>query len=318
MKRRNFVGTMAASTALLASGRWPDVNLALASMPPLPKRVLGKTGIDVSTIGFSGIVARDNTPEAIDHVVGESIDLGVNYFDVAASYGNSEERLAPAIAGRRDKIILASKSRERTAEGAKTEFERSRGHLKTDWFDLFLVHGIQHVDKDVDAAFAKGGAMEFFLEKKKSGEIRHLGFSAHSTEAALAAMDRYDFEFLYFPISYVSYYKGGFGPEVLAKAKEKEIPVVCLKAMARQHWPKDTPKEQRCAKCWYQPIEDPEEASLALRWSLSQGTVSVLPPGDENMYRRTLALGSNLAPITEAESERLRLLAETQTPLFPR
>lgn len=318
MKRRRFVGTVAASSAWLASELWPDPNIALASMPPLPKRQLGKTGLNLSAIGFSGIVARNNTPEAVDRAVGESLDLGVNFFDTAASYGNSEEMLGPVLAPHREKIILATKTRERTKEGAKAEFERSCELLRTDRFDLYLVHGIQHVQKDVEPAFAKGGAMEFLLEKKKSGEIRHLGFSAHSTESAMLAMDLYDFDFLYFPISYVSYYKGGFGPEVLERAKEREIPVVCLKAMARQHWPEEIPKEERCAKCWYQPIEDPEEASLALRWSLSQSTVSVLPPGEEALYRRTLALGDNLAPISDEESERLKTLSENQRPLFPR
>jgi predicted aldo/keto reductase-like oxidoreductase len=318
MKRRGFIRTVAASTAWLASGGWPDVDRVLAAMPPLPKRALGKTGLQLSTIGFSGLVARDNTLQDIDRAVGESRDLGVNYFDIAFSYGNSEEKLAPVLSPIRDKILLTSKSRKRSAEEARAEFEKSCEIMKTDWFDLYLVHGIQDVEKDVDAAFAKGGAMEFFQEMKKSGQIRHLGFSAHSTEAALKAMDLYDFEFLYFPISYVSFYQGDFGPQVLARAKEKGIPVVCLKALARQHWPEDIPKEERCKGCWYQPIEDAEEASLALRWALSQGTVSILPPGNPEMYRRTLALASNLAPITEEEAERLKSLSEDKKPLFPR
>jgi predicted aldo/keto reductase-like oxidoreductase len=320
MKRREFIGTMAASATWLASGKaWPQDDTGLPEpASTLPKRPLGKTGLNLSVIGFSGIVARGNTPEGVDRAVGVSRDLGINYFDTAASYGNSEEMLSPAIQPHRKDIILATKTRERTREGAEAEFNRSCQLLKTDYFDMFLVHGIQHVDRDVDPAFAAGGAMEYLLEKKKAEQIRFLGFSAHSTEAALLAMDRYDFDFFYFPVSYVSFYTGSFGPEVLAKAQEKGVPCVSLKAMARQHWPADFPKEQRCDGCWYEPIDDPAEGSLALRWALSQGVASILPPGNEMLYRQTLALSGNLAPITESETDQLQLMAADKIPLFPR
>jgi predicted aldo/keto reductase-like oxidoreductase len=316
MKRREFLGAMAASTTWLAAGAaWPEAH---ADLPPVPRRPLGNTGIELPVIGFGGLVARDNSPEAVERAVVEALEIGVNYFDTAASYGNSEAMLAPSLKPRRDQIILATKTRERSREGAAAEFARSCDILGTDHFDMFLVHGIQHVDKDVEAAFAAGGAMEFLTEKKKSGEIRLLGFSAHSTESALLAMDRYDFDFFYFPINYTAWYKGKFGPEVLAAAKAKEVPYVALKAQARQHWPEGTPKEARCDKCWYQPFESDEEASLALRWALSQGVTSILPPGNEDLYRRTLSLRGNLAPITEEETARLAALAEEQSPLFPR
>lgn len=316
MRRREFIGTLAASTAWLASGAaWSSTAAALST---LPKRPLGKTGVDLSVIGFGGLVARDNTPEATERAVAESIEMGINFFDTAASYGDSEVMLAPVLKSRRNEIILATKTRERTREGAAAEFARSCEILGTPYFDMFLVHGIQHVDTDVEPAFAAGGAMEFLLEKKKSGEIRLLGFSAHSTEAALRAMDLYDFDFFYFPVNYSAYFKGDFGPAVLARAAEQELPCVALKALARQKWPEGTPREARCPKCWYQPIEDPEEASLALRWALSQDVVSILPPGDADLYRRALELRGDLRPITPAETDHLRMLARDQAPLFPR
>jgi predicted aldo/keto reductase-like oxidoreductase len=317
MKRREFLGAMAASTTWLAGGAaWSQA--AAGDLPPVPRRPLGKSGIELPVIGFGGLVARDNSPEAVERAVAEAMEMGINYFDTAASYGNSEAMLAPSLKPRREQIILATKTRERSSEGAAAEFARSCEILGTDHFDMFLVHGIQHVDKDVEPAFAAGGAMEFLTAKKKSGEIRLLGFSAHSTEAALLAMDRYDFDFFYFPVNYTAWYKGKFGPEVLAAAKAKEIPCVALKAQARQHWPAEVPKEARCAKCWYQPIESQEEAGLALRWALSQGVTSILPPGNEDLYRRTLALRGDLSAITEEETSRLMSLAEEQTPLFPR
>jgi len=318
MKRREFVGAMAASATWLASGQaWPAIPEHVLT-GPLPKRALGKTGLDLSVIGFGGIVARDNSPPEIDRVVGESVDLGINFFDTAASYGNSEEMMAPVIKARRKDIILATKTRQRTRAGAEEEFARSCELLGTDYFDMFLVHAIQHVDQDVEAAFAPGGAMEFLLERKQAGQIRHLGFSSHSTESAVLAMDLYDFDFFYFPVSYVAYYEGNFGPEVLAKAREKQVPCVALKALARQFWPDDVPQEERCHRCWYQPIDDPAEGSLALRWALSQGVVSILPPGHPDFYAQALTLRHDLRPITPEETAQLQAMAKGKRPMFPR
>jgi predicted aldo/keto reductase-like oxidoreductase len=319
MKRRTFMSAMAASAASMAIA--PSWSSLLAAGRTLPKRPLGKTGLELSVIGFGGVVARGTPHEGVERVVDASLDLGINFYDTAASYGNSEEMMAPVLKSRRQNIILATKTRERTAEGARAEFEKSCETFGTDYFDMFLVHAIQHIDRDIEPAFGPGGAMEYLLERKEAGQIRNLGFSAHSTEAALMALDNYPFDFFYLPVSYVSYYKGNFGPAVLAKAKEMDVPVVSLKAMARQNWPAGFPREDRPEKCWYEPIEDLEEASLALRWALSQEQlVSVLPPGNEEYYRRTLALSEDLSPITPEETERLRAMAmaDAMNPLFPR
>lgn len=315
MKRREFIGTLAGSAAMLTAVPTAHPEDAGGA---LPKRPLGTTGLSLSVIGFSGLVARDSSPEAADRIVGESLEKGVNFFDAAASYGNSEEMLAPILRPHRKDIILSSKTRERTREGAERDFSRSCEIYGTDYFDLYLVHGIQDVARDVDAAFSSGGVMEWALEKRQAGGIRFLGFSAHSTEAALAALDRHPFDFFYFPISYVPYLKADFGPAVLAKASEKSVPCVSLKSLARQRWPEGSSKSDRCAKCWYQPIEDAVEASLAIRWALSQQVVSILPPGEEQYYRMALTLSGNLSPITPEETERLRTLAADMLPLFPR
>ncbi len=321
MKRRQFLGAVAAGTSILATGHWPSAaqeKEKLDALSKLPRRALGKTGLELPVIGFGGIVARGKTPEEVERSVGLSLDLGIDYFDTAASYGNSEFMLGPVIGPRRERITLATKTRERTAEGAKAEFEQSCELLGTGYFDMFLVHAIQDVERDVEAAFAQGGCMEFLTKKKASGEIRLLGFSAHSEEAALRAMELYDFDFFYYPVNYVAWYTGKFGPDVLAQAEKQGVPCVALKALARQKWPADIPRSERCEGCWYQPIEAQEEASLALRWSLSQGIVSALPPGNETLYRRALTLADNLSPITPEETAQLRQLAMGQSPLFPR
>jgi hypothetical protein len=131
-------------------------------------------------------------------------------------------------------------------------------------------------------------------------------------------MNRWDFDFFYFPVSYVTHYKSGFGPAALDAAEATGTPCISLKAMARQRWPKTVPRADRCSGCWYQPIDDPEEGSLALRWALSRPVTAVLPPAPEDYYVRTLALSGNLAPITDEESRRLKAMAQDKLPLFPR
>jgi hypothetical protein len=170
MKRREFMGAMAASAAWLTSGAisWPMAKALAADLPGrVPRRALGVTGIELPVLGFSGLVARDNSPGGVDRAVAESLELGIDYFDTAASYGNSETMLAPVLAPRRKDLILATKTRERTRDGAAEEFRRSCDILGTDYFDMFLVHGIQHVDKDVDTAFAAGGAMNFCWRRRR-------------------------------------------------------------------------------------------------------------------------------------------------------
>ena len=106
------------------------------------------------------------------------------------------------------------------------ELKRSLERLRTDHLDLYQLHALNNVKKDVDTAFSKGGAMEVFTEAKKSGQVKFLGFSAHSEEAALAAMERYDFDSVLFPVNFACHYKNGFGPKVIAKAREKGVAIL--------------------------------------------------------------------------------------------
>jgi aryl-alcohol dehydrogenase-like predicted oxidoreductase len=146
----------------------------------IPKRKYGKTEVMLSVIGFGGIVVMDTEQEKANRIVAEAYERGVNYFDVAPGYGNAEIKLGPALEPYRKNVFLACKTGHRAYTAAKKDFETSLERLKTDYFDLYQLHGITDVEKDVEAAFAEGGVMKLLLEEKKQGRIRHLGFSAHS------------------------------------------------------------------------------------------------------------------------------------------
>jgi aryl-alcohol dehydrogenase-like predicted oxidoreductase len=188
--------------------------------------------------------------------------------------------------------------------------------LRTDHFDLYQLHAIQHVQKDVDAAFSKGGTMQLLVALKKSGVVRHIGFSAHSIEAALAAMDRYDFDSALFPINYASWNKGDFGPQILKAARAKGVTCLALKGMARQQWPKDDPAKKKFTRCWYQPCTDRREASLALRWTLSLPIAAAIPPADVSLLPLALDIASNFRPIGKDEAQTLASMAADWKPVF--
>jgi predicted aldo/keto reductase-like oxidoreductase len=265
------------------------------------------------------MVIRNLEQERVNRMVAEAVERGVNYFDVAPTYGNAEQLLGPALEPYRKHVFLAEKTRQRSKEGTEQEFNQTLKRLKTNYLDLYQLHAIYDVDRDVKAAFAEDGAMEFIREAKKGGRIRHVGFSAHSTAAALAALDLYDFDSLLFPVNFAAFYKEEFGPEVLEKAKEKGASVMALKSMVRQKWPKDAPDRKKWSPLWYQPTAEEDQADLALRWSLDQPmVVSALPPGDPRLHEMALDLAMRTRPVSIEEERTLRDLAGQMTPLFPR
>src|SRR5579883_1729938 len=201
----------------------------------MQKRPYGNTGVELSILAFGGIIVTNVTTLEANQYVGEAIDHGINYFDVAPSYGNAEEMLGPALAPYRKDVFLACKTTRRDAAGAREEMERSLARLKTDHFDLYQLHAIT-TDDDIEQAFGPGGAMETFVKARQEGKARFLGFSAHSVKAALAAMARFDFNSLLFPLNYVTYELAGFGPQVMETAQKKGVARLALKAMARGPW----------------------------------------------------------------------------------
>ena len=322
MKRREFLKSTLAAGSAVAGGIVPRADAAQSDCGPgctchgnaakLPRRAYGDTGERLSIIGFGGIVVSGAEQEHANRVVAEAVEKGVNYFDVAPSYGDAEIKLGPALEPYRKDVFLACKTEQRTKEETAAELKESLQRLRTDHLDLYQLHAISDVQKDVDAVFAKGGAMEVFLEAKKQGQVRYLGFSAHSEEAALAALDRYDFDSILFPINFATFYQGQLRPAHRCEAaKSKGVARLALKAMAKQKWPKDDPTRKQYSKCWYQPLTDRNEAKLALYFTLSQPITAAIPPGEESLFRMALDLAMDFRPISQKENETLRQMAQS-------
>lgn len=279
----------------------------------LTRREYGKTGEQLSLVGFGAIVVMDETPEDARSHVSWAVDQGVNYFDVAPSYGNAEERLGPALAPFRNCVFLCCKTAQRDAGGASKELEASLKNLRTDHFDLYQLHALT-TPEDVEEAFRTGGVMETVLAAKKAGKLRYIGFSAHSETAALLAMKQFDFDSVLFPINFASWTKGQFGPKVVEEAKKRDVARLALKAMAHGKWPEGKPHRWR--KPWYEPLDDPRKAELALRWTLSQDITAALPPGEWPLFQMAVNIATDFRPITREETSELMALVPNVDALF--
>ncbi len=284
---------------------------------PLPRRVLGKTGISLPVVGFPALALKNGDQETADRAIRGSFDSGVDYFDVAPAYGKDGEceiKLGEGLRGvPRDKYFLACKTQKDDAKEGRIELERSLRRLKTDHFDLYQLHCLQRED-EVKEALGPGGVLEMILKAKEEGKVRHIGFSAHTTEAALAALDGFDFDSCMFPINFVEYYKTGFGREVMARAAEKGVAMISIKPVSRGLWPKGVEKSY---DWWYRPLEDPEEYRLSMNWVLSQpGMVTTLPTSFLDVFDRTVAAARMAEAIRPAEEAKLKELAVACLPIF--
>ncbi len=317
MKRREFFNTSLGAFLLsLFSQRLIAGNGdRKSSVRPMPKRLF-KDDVELSVIGFGGIVVVGMDQSQANAIVRESFERGINYFDVAPSYGDgeAEQKLGPALEPFRKKSFLACKTLRRDAAGAAQELDTSLKRLKTDYFDLYQLHAVTRAD-DVEKIFAPNGAMETFLKARKAGKIKYIGFSAHSEKAALMLLERFEFDSVLFPVNFVNYAQGNFGPIVMKKAKEKGAARLALKAMAYSPWPQGM--ERDCKKCWYRPVDDREMAKQALSFTLSEDVTSAIPPGDENLFRMAMDLAPEIKQLTPLERNRILAQTEGVEPLFP-
>jgi len=308
MDRREFLGAAAVLTA----------SAAYSWSTPLPRRPY-KNGIDLSIIAFGGIVVCGLSQAEASRRVAEAYDRGLNYFDCAPAYfnGEAELKLGEALKPYRSKVFLAEKTGHRDAKGAREELERTLERFHTDHVDLYQFHAVSSME-DVDKILAPGGAAETFFAAKKEGKARHLGFSAHNAPAAVRLMDALELDSVMFPVNVNAWENGGFGPQILSKAKSKGMARMALKALAFGKWPANLKESDRkYPKCWYQPIDDREMASLALRFTLNQDVTAAVPPGDERIFDLALELVSApLPPLSAAELTGLKTRISSLEPVF--
>ncbi|MDR2069849.1 MAG: aldo/keto reductase [Treponema sp.] len=252
----------------------------------MEERILGKTGLSVGVLSFGGIVIRDTLQREAAWIVSNAIERGINYFDVAPSYGNAQQVLGSVIKTKRDKMFLASKTNKRTKDGALKDLYDSLKSLHTDYIDVYQLHAM--TEDEVQKVFGPNGAMDALEMARTKGLIRYIGFSSHYDDAAIKLMQEYDFDTMLFPVNWVSRLKNGVGKAALEEAAKRNMGCIAVKSLA------ESAKENEFdgyPRCWYKPISnDMELANLALRFTLSQAVHTSLSPSDVRLLELSLSI----------------------------
>jgi len=286
--RRDFV--KAATAAGLAA---PS---ALSANTEVPRRPLGKTGLQVSIMGLGGAPTGNMVdPKAAEAVIRRCYELGVNYFDTAAAgaYGLSQSRYGAALKDVRDKIVFGTKTRHRTATQAQLDLDQSLANLKTDYLDLYQVHNVIN-QEDIDFIFARNGVMEMIEKARKAGKIRFVGFTGHTEPAILnKMMSLYDFSTVLFPLSATdgANKQKSFEKETLPLAKQKGLGIIAMKTLGA-----GAIVRQKAATV---------EECLRYVWSLPVST-AILGCDLVAQVESNLALAKSAKPMTLAEMDSLR------------
>ena len=239
-------------------------------------RILGKTGLKISRMGFGGIPIQKIDEEGTRKLLHEMMEKGVNYIDSARGYTVSEQYIGYGLEGIRDKFVLATKSMSRTKEAMAADIETSLGNFRTDYIDLYQVHNPSM--EQLDQVIGEGGALEALMEAKAAGKIGHIGLTAHSTAVFERALGLDWVETIMFPYNIVEQQ----GAELIHKCAEKNIGFINMKPLAGG------------------AIED---ATLALRYVCSNPDVTVVIPGmaEVRELEQNLAACSNTEPLTDEE-----------------
>ena len=239
-------------------------------------RMLGKTGLQISRMGFGGIPIQRIDAEGTKELMHKLLDAGVNYIDTARGYTVSEEYLGYALEGIRDKFILATKSMARTKEAMAADIETSLRNLRTDHIELYQVHNPNMAQ--LEQVCAPGGALEALFEAREAVKIGHIGLTAHSLEVFEKGLELDWVETIMFPYNIVETQ----GEALIHKCAEKNIGFVVMKPLAGGAL---------------------ENASLAMRFLASQPETGVVIPGmaDLSEVEQNLAAMADTSPLTEAE-----------------
>ena len=252
----------------------------------MEQRVLGKTGLKISRMGFGGIPIQKVDAKTTRELMLRMKAEGLNYIDTARAYTVSENYLGEALEGIREDFILATKSMARTAEAMAKDVDLSLSLLRTDYIDLYQVHNPSM--EALEQVIAPGGALEALMAAKAQGKIRHIGLTAHSAAVFERALDLPWVETIMFPYNIVETQ----GEDLIRRCHEKNIGFICMKPLAGGAL---------------------DDGTLALRFIVNNPDVDVVIPGmaDPSELTENMAAVSNTAPLTQEEMEKIEEIRNT-------
>ncbi|HBX24407.1 MAG TPA: aldo/keto reductase [Desulfotomaculum sp.] len=248
-------------------------------------RILGRTGLKVSVVGFGGIPIMRISESESAVVINRALELGINFFDTARAYTDSEAKLGAVLGKRRDQVIIATKTMSRTAEGMAADIKKSLETMALDYIDLYQLHNLKDRDEFIQA-FGPGGALEALKQAQKEGLVRHIGITGHIRSFLVEALKTGAMETVQFPFNAV---EAAGAEELLDLAAATGTGVIVMKPLAGGS------------------IRD---TGLALRFILEHPVSTVIPGMDApGQVDQNAAVGADLRPLTETERKKLEEMA---------
>jgi len=284
----------------------------------LPTSPFGATGHHSSRVIFGAAALGGMRQERADAVLQQVLDGGINHIDTAASYGESELRLAPWLANHRREVFLATKTGERRGDAARAELERSLDRLQVDSVDMIQLHNLVEPD-EWEVAHGPGGAVEALARACEEGLAAHVGVTGHGTRIAgmlLRSLERHPFASVLLPYSYAALQDPAYRSDVealLERCEADQVAVQTIKSLGRSRWPDgyDGPRYS-----WYQPVTDPDAITRSVRWVLGHEQLFLNTSSDARLLGATVEAAGSAGPgPTDAELS-ADLEAHGISPLF--
>ena len=272
----------------------------------------------MSTRAILGAAAFWQVTQAeADATLDLALSYGINHVDTAASYGESELRLGDWISRHGRPFFLATKTGERTAQGAREGFRRSLERLRVDQVDLLQLHSLAD-PQEWETALGPGGALEAVIEAREQGLVRYIGITGHGwTIAAMhrRALERFDFDSVLLPWSYVmaqnAQYRADF-EALLAACQERNVAVQTIKSIVRTPWG----DEPHTRATWYKPLEDQVGIDRAVHWVLGHPGLFLNTVGDIHVLPKVLEAADRFEDSPSDEEMQAQVEQWGLTPLF--
>ncbi|QIN83515.1 aldo/keto reductase [Rubrobacter tropicus] len=275
-------------------------------------RRLGRIGRENSVLIFGGAALGEATEEASDLAIRQALDAGVDHFDTAADYGDSELQYGRWMPEIRDRIFLSTKTGDREKDAARRSIERSLERLRVDSVDLIQLHAVCDLE-DLDRATGPGGALEAAIEAKEEGLVGAVGITGHGHEAPavhLEALRRYPFETVLTPWNFIlstdEDYRRDF-EALVDEIKRQDAGLMTIKTISRRNWPEGDPTGDQRYTTWYEPFDRQEHIDAAVSFVLSYEEITgIAMVGDVTLVPNMLESIGREMPREEAE----RVLAQ--------
>src|SRR5215475_11760582 len=220
----------------------------------------GHTGHDSSWVIFGAAALGTMRQEKADQILALLLEYGVNHIDTAASYGDSELRVGPWMQRHRDRFFLATKTGDRTADGARASVRRSLERLGVERIDLIQLHNL--VDEgEWETTLGPGGALEALVDARERGQVRFIGVTGHGTRVAemhRRSLERYPFDAVLLPYNVTMMRTPEYASDfetLLALCEVRGVAVQTIKSVARRRW-QDDDTQRRFS--WYEPLKEPD------------------------------------------------------------